>query len=199
MTWLTPSNEQPMPLSTDLRELLLNVEVSQVNLEHAAIDEFLAACREIYQNGGAFFGCFTVTTNPTLDWLLSRNKVEIALDRAPLLQSDAVFNAFPELGKDPRVRAEPKWEGMSDLTFSGELAHSLRFGGAYRSIPTSRAIMLADNLRQCLFQDRYDDICVLRSFTPWNSWFWDIAWDQTWFLLDKRMQRFYLLLLTDTD
>jgi hypothetical protein len=40
---------------------------------------------------------------------------------------------------------------------------------------------------------------ILRSHSRWNAWFFDVAWDHTFVILDKKHQRLSLLLITDTD
>jgi hypothetical protein len=37
-----------------------------------------------------------------------------------------------------------------------------------------------------LFGDRFIEVEVFRSFAAWSPWFYDVAWDQTWIIIDKR-------------
>jgi hypothetical protein len=199
MSWIDPDPSQPAPLSTDFTRLLRDIRVSAVSFTDPAADALIDAMRGIFHNGGVFFGCFTMTTNPTLDWLLSHDRLETVLDRASIVQSDTVFEAFPKLIKEPRILNEPQWHLEPSLTFAGELALRLKSGGAYKSVATLRALQLAEDFRQCLFQQRYDDVLIVETETAWNGWFCNIAWDQSWLILDKRLQRFFLLMATDTD
>ena len=177
----------------------MDVEISAIDFEPAGVKNLLQEARRTHVNGGVLFRMFTVSSNATLDWLISHNQVDKATDRLKIFEHDAVFEAFPDLHKSPRKLQDPEWEGVSDLVFSGELAGALRWGGAYHSTSTMEARQLAEDFRICLFEDRFEDMVIFRSRTPWNKWFWNVAWDDTWFILDQHHKRFSLLLMTDTD
>ena len=43
------------------------------------------------------------------------------------------------------------------------------------------------------------DLDVFRCWRAWSLWFFDVAWDVTWVIIDRRLQRASLLFTTDTD
>lgn len=49
------------------------------------------------------------------------------------------------------------------------------------------------------FADRLEDVEVFHSYKPWSRWFYDVAWDSTWLLVDRRFQVVTILAVTDTD
>ena len=61
------------------------------------------------------------------------------------------------------------------------------------------AKQLASNVCQCMFQDRYEDIIVFESHAPWTDWFYDVAWDVTWMVLDSKECKMWFICATDTD
>ena len=50
-----------------------------------------------------------------------------------------------------------------------------------------------------LFGERYEDVQVAHADFAWSRWFFDIAWDRTWVISDKREQRVTVLCTSDTD
>lgn len=48
-------------------------------------------------------------------------------------------------------------------------------------------------------KDRYEDIIVFESHAPWTDWFYDVAWDVTWMVLDSKECKMWLICATDTD
>lgn len=83
----------------------------------------------------------------------------------------------------------------------GSIAAQILSGGAYETFKERPAIakQLAVNLCQYMFQDRYEDIKVFESYHPWTDWFYDVAWDVTWMVLDSKEQKMWFICATDTD
>jgi hypothetical protein len=50
-----------------------------------------------------------------------------------------------------------------------------------------------------LVQDRHQDTRVFGSDDAWTPWFWNVAWDRTWILVDDRHREVTVLCVTDTD
>lgn len=83
----------------------------------------------------------------------------------------------------------------------GSIAAQILWGGAYEGFKERPVIakQLAVNVCQYMFQDRYEDIKVIESYRPWTDWFYDVAWDVTWMVLDSREQKMWFICATDTD
>ncbi len=56
----------------------------------------------------------------------------------------------------------------------------------------------AINVCKQIFGLRYGEISLDKSGTAWTPWFYDIAWDLTIVLFDKRLRRMWLFAITDT-
>ncbi|MBW4492872.1 MAG: hypothetical protein KME26_07250 [Oscillatoria princeps RMCB-10] len=52
---------------------------------------------------------------------------------------------------------------------------------------------------EALFGQRYDEIQMYISREAWSPWFGNVAWDVTWFGVDKRNSQIWVLCATDTD
>ncbi len=93
----------------------------------------------------------------------------------------------------------------SAFTLDGELAQLLRNGCAYPHDAfkgTDKDVkQLGADFCDELFDDRYSEIIVLRSYSAWDAWFIDDneIWNRSWFGFDKRTFTFWILALTDTD
>ncbi len=134
MTWLTPNDEQPMPLSTAFTKLLRDIHVKQ--LRNGKIQSSIkhwprssrnprkrrSILRLFHTYHEPHIGLATFTRS-------SRNRPR------PLRFSNPTpcLMHFQELIREPASR--PNRNGkMHALTFPGELAVQLKNGGAYKSL-----------------------------------------------------------------
>jgi len=69
-----------------------------------------------------------------------------------------------------------------------------RFGGPQRKAKEAARAPVFD-----LVQDRFEDVEMYDSDQPWSRWFFDVAWDQTWILVDRGEARATVICTTDTD
>jgi hypothetical protein len=112
----------------------------------------------------------------------------------------AVRQRIPEVTTGGRLDASFEFERKSPRTLNGELGRSLAAGGAYRQFaPPQGANDLAARCCEALFGDRFFDIDVFRCGRAWSPWFFDVAWDATWVIIDRRLQHVSFLFTTDTD
>lgn len=81
------------------------------------------------------------------------------------------------------------------------MAGLLVLGGAYRSFEGSakEALGLASAAVEELIADGYEQVAVYYSDEPWSGWFFDVAWDQTCFLVNHGLGEVTLMCTTDTD
>lgn len=122
-----------------------------------------------------------------------------------LFDCSAVRTALRELRiPDPYPIAKPPQFYQSrtkTFTLSGELAHALVDGGAYSGFSGSpaEAMRLAAAAVFDIVGDRHDQFRVFGSQESWTRWFGDIAWDQTWIVVDYERLLVSILCKTDTD
>lgn len=122
-----------------------------------------------------------------------------------LLTSDAAVQALPEVLADASFPSgqPPIFYGVTcgALTLEVELARLLCAGGAYVRFAGSdaKAKRIAADAARDLLQDRYEDFRVFHSDAAWTPWFFDVAWDSTWLLVDDANKEVTVFATTDTD
>lgn len=90
---------------------------------------------------------------------------------------------------------------ISPYSFDGELAEILYNGGAYirKKISAKKAKLMALDFAEQIMQYRYDDFKIFSVYWGWSDWFYCIAWDYTYFILDEVKSEIMILAITDSD
>ena len=95
------------------------------------------------------------------------------------------------------------WKIRSSFCLDGLIAGLMVSGGAYKSKAFQgsgkEAKEISVKLCHELFAERYEDIIVFTSSTPWSEWFCRIGWDITIVIIDKSKRLVWGIALTDTD
>ena len=81
----------------------------------------------------------------------------------------------------------------------GELSAMLLRGGAYTDFRRGEAA--ARDISRT-FMRAIPDVeraAIYRADRPWSSWFYDVAWDASYFILQADGTAWWVLLATDTD
>jgi hypothetical protein len=191
---------RPETTASGISRLWDGVHVERYDDNVEPVTRLLEALRNTHVNGGAAFGMFGIAANSDLDWFISRNRWNEIEFPEHFLRLPAVVAALPEICGNPFDGShEFKWG--SAFTLAGDLAQTLFQGGAYKKHEggAGDAVAVAEDFRRWLFGDRFGEILVLNSFQPWSEWFWSVAWDATWLIIDKGRRRVSLLAITDTD
>ena len=196
MLTVNPAIERPT--HSQIREMLRTLEVRRTDEFSAGITNYLDAVRSTHVNGGALLCSFTIGEDFCFDWFASRNRLPEIF--SAFIDLPAVSTAVPELlsdSTDPEI--SQKW-GMP-FVLEGELTATLVSGGAYDKFAGTacEAKVLARDFCDAMFANRYDDVEIYSTYKPWSPWFYDVAWDYTYAILDKRNRQFWLLAITDTD
>lgn len=196
-----PGNIGRRPTQAELDQALTDVAITPIPHAAPAIDEVLARFRQTYCNGNALFAAFEIGAEPALDWHIGRNQLHLDTILARLLVHPAIRAGLPDLIIDPSPLPDIEFELHDSLEVDTLLARALYHGGAYWHATGSGMPEKALALRFCdaLFELRFDEIAFYTSSTAWTDWFYDIAWDKTFVVLDKRHRRLFLLAVTDTD
>lgn len=165
--------------------------------EDKAIKETLQIFAEERVNGGALIYCFEMPDNPVF-WRPSEDLREFF---SKLLLSEEARKAMPELKISDYFTCEPDFELGRPFLFEGEISESLYYGGAYKKFQgtPAQAIDIARRFCKAIYADRILDIAIYRTYSHWTKWFYDVAWDVTWMLFDKNLNRLWVICLTDTD
>ena len=171
-----------------------------VSRPEAEPEELLSLIRGLFTNGGARFVRFVVSEDKRLDWFVSRNRLDEISFLGHLLASPALAAALPDVpAKMPLVPIKFEW--TTPYILDGELAGTLKSGGAYKSFdgPGIEAKRIAFAACDRLFGNRYEDLLLYRTLTVWSDWFYNVAWDSTWIGVDKSDRTAWILCITDTD
>ena len=212
MELLNPDWNQQKPSVNDALSVCDRVELSRIDIESSSVVSVLNSLQAAHLNGRVLFAAVRIGGNPILDWFGSRNRL-LEFDVLPrLLQRPEMREWLP--GLLPEGAAEPSLsatEGAtcspyglkleSPFTFDATLATTLYQGGAYHSsegdgkAEKELAIAFCD----ALFEQRYGEMAYFVTFDAWSPWFYDVAWDWTAVLWDRRKRVLFVLAVTDTD
>jgi hypothetical protein len=203
MDWLKPELEQATPTTEHLQKMWESLEIVVEPFTSGAGQAYMEAICTTHVNGGAVMGQFLVKGDRTLEWYASRQSLEEINFFDRFVCTQTIIAALPALKiqKPLRCELQVEFKRNNAFTLDGDLGFTLFQGGAYEQFKGSaaEAKQLATDLCDGLFGDRLDEISVYKTHLAWCDWFADVAWDMTWFIVDRRHGRIWLLCLTDTD
>jgi hypothetical protein len=155
-------------------------------------------------NGGMLVGRFAaVDADEVAHWFMSRNRLDEYGFFDHFLNAPDVRQALPQLGLEQvdAEHAEFTQTFAGTMTLDGELAATLVRGGAYEKYSgrAAEAKRITGAFVAFLIEDRHEDCEVYRSARAWSPWFFDVAWDTTWIIIDNRRMELTLMCVTDTD
>lgn len=187
-----------------LADLSADWRIVQINPGASADPRLLAVVDELsrsHVNGGAVLGRFSIEVPPSWRWYLSRARLGEAQFFRRFYQHTAVIQALGPLGNLNRPDGDLGFKMEQPHVATGRLAGALASGGAYTQFGGSDKdlLRLIGSFTEAAFDDRYSDVLAYVSFEPWSSWFMDVAWDASFFWLDKKTGVATTLLITDTD
>ncbi|MEI5907077.1 hypothetical protein WAK64_08405 [Bacillus spongiae] len=169
-----------------------------LDINNPIIDKFKQAITSTHVNGGIIIKCFKINNKNLLSPYLSEEH-ERYFNK--FFTSKDIKQAIPELKIEDELVCKTDFERISPFLLDGDFGDTIYHGGAYESFPGTpkEAKKLGEELCQFIFGDRILDILPYRSYNPWSTWFYDVAWDCTWFLIDKELKRIWVICVTDTD
>lgn len=173
--------------------------LSKLTISNQTIDKFKATIKNTHLNGGIIVEYFQINDLELLRYPTMKQEYEGYFSR--ILTSEDVRNSIPELNIGQQLDCEVGFRWESSFVLDGDLASVIYQGGAYEGFDgTPRdAKMLGQDICDVIFGDRFLDVQVYKTNKPWCSWFFDVAWDETWFILDTELKRIWLICITDTD
>ena len=143
--------------------------------------------------------CFEIGPSETYDFYEGRNGWSFDAHIDLLLEHPKILSQLTPIQATAPVNTglSPENSFLLDGYFAG-LLHS---GGAYTHPHGDgrEEKEFAINVCKEIFGLRYGEISLDKSGTAWTPWFYDIAWDLTIVLFDKRLRRMWLFAITDTD
>lgn len=103
-------------------------------------------------------------------------------------------------GGDLEHICKAEWHGEGAFHIAASFAEKLYSGGAYNRVSDHiKCIDLANAARESIWGQNYSSVAAWSSYTPWSSWFHNVAWDWTFVAFDAAQQSITCLFATDTD
>ncbi len=176
-----------------------SLRIEQVSHETPAIDEYVSHLGSYYTNGNVKYGCFEFGDSEVLDWYCSRNQLKEMLFFWKVWEQGSVKSFF-KLG-DVDEDSNKCFEWSSPFVLAGSLARVLDCGGPYLK-PNwggAKSKELAEKAALELIANDYEESLVFECNSAWCSFFFGVAWDYTWVVLNKRTRLLHVLMATDSD
>ena len=164
------------------------------------LEAVLKAVQRTHGDGHARIAQFQLEVEPDVAWFLTRNRLPETSFFTEFFYSDVV---------QERMRIAPPVSANVGLGFAlespfvamGRLAQLISSGGAYLRFEGSDAevLQLVKGFADAALDSRLSDTAVYVSWEGWSPWFKAIAWDATFFCLNKESGTATVLVTTDTD
>jgi hypothetical protein len=144
---------------------------------------------------------FRVPNHPIYDWYASRNQFHEMGFFERFWSTPLVSTCLPQTLKSVNFFSLEIFKGCSPFMLAGGLACCLAEGGAYGvNRPNAMdAKRLGDGVADEWIQSRYDSSLLYIANSAWSDYFYDVAWDYTWVLINKSVGTIHVILATDTD
>ena len=173
--------------------------LSKLNVSNPTVDRVKETISSTHLNGGIIVECFQINNPELLNYPNMNEEYERYFTK--ILTSSDVRMSIPELNIGKELDCDTDFKWSSSFTLDGDIASVIYNGGAYEGFfgTPREAKRLAQEFCDFIFGDRFLDIQVYKTNNPWCSWFFDIAWDDTYFILDTTLEKIWLICITDTD
>ena len=190
-----------LPQFQDRKQMWETLSFGLVEDEYPQTQAYINALREVFDNGAVEFRAFSVPEHEVFDWYASRNQFHEMGFFKEFWSSPTVKQEFPYQLNDYNFFSHDLFDWSSPFLFGGLLAWALSSGGAYHRHPLGPvdAKMKGDAVARELVGDAYDEVLLFQSHAPWSTFFWDVAWDYTWIVINKEHRHIYVIIATDTD
>tara|TARA_Y100000588_G_C14100338_1_gene858531 strand:+ start:474 stop:1079 length:606 start_codon:yes stop_codon:yes gene_type:complete len=184
-------------------------ELKEVNIETQAKLEFQDELDRIYVNGGSLIKSYSYTHNDFIEYLFGRRS-DILTDTTffiKLFENKVVIQSLPEFELEQGLVFLPKFKAINierspQLTLQREILSSLiKRGGAYvNSSKTDSEIQtLATDFCEEIIKYSGDQCIMFESNDCWNNWFYDVAWDYSYIIINITKKSIWTVFVTDTD
>lgn len=188
-----------IPQFVDRKAMWETLRIDLVSAETPAIDEYVNHLEKYYANGSVKYGCFKLGDSEVLDWYCSRNQLKEMLFFWKVWEQEPIKSFFKLTDIDEDSNKIFEWS--SPFVLGGSLAWVLDSGGPYQK-PNwggAKSKELGENAALELISDDYEESLVFEGHSAWCGFFFDVAWDYTWVVLNKKTRLLHVLMATDTD
>lgn len=188
-----------IPQFEDRKAMWDSLQIDLVSAKNPAIEEYASHLGKYYANGNVKYGCFKLGDSEVLDWYCSRNQLKEMLFFWKVWEKEPIKSFFKLSEIDEESNKDFEWS--SPFVLGGSLAWVLDNGGPYTK-PNwggEKSKKVGEKAAQELIANDYEDSLVLVNHVAWCSFFFDVAWDYTWVVLNKKTRLLHILMATDTD
>ncbi|MHA4847825.1 hypothetical protein ACX0G7_26905 [Flavitalea antarctica] len=192
--------DQVRPADKDLLTLWDDITITSVETFSQAAETFMQNIKDTHTNGGGLLHRFKLSGNLNFAWFASRNRLDEIGFSENLLGRPELKNYRDNLQialVKPAVKVIRNASDIYDLP--GQLARILGHGGAYKNVSSEVAWKIATDFVKEEFQNRFDEILSISTYIRSADWFYDISWDFSVMLFDKRKSEITFIDITDTD
>jgi hypothetical protein len=166
-----------------------------------AVEAYLNEMRALYANGKVEHAAFVFSNHPIFDWFASRNQYHEMGFFEEFWKTSGPKAVFPYLLRDLNFYDQKYFSFASAFQLGGTLAWILSAGGAYNRFERGgiEAKRLGEAAATEMLAGSYDDALVFQCGAAWSDFFFEVAWDATFLVIDPKRRIVHALLATDTD
>jgi len=176
-----------------------DVHYTDCEIRDPRADAFLAAIRNLYANGRVLFRCFQPTVTEAFRSAADFDRHDLAHRLRAFLVAPTIRAMLKELELPPLSETLPGFHYCSAYEMEGALVATLLRGGAYNKFPGTEdeARRLARDFVSVIGHQHSEVFEIVEE--AWTSWFYNVAWDLSFVVLNSRQLRWWILCMTDTD
>ena len=155
---------------------------------------------ETHSIGGIQLHRYKISSDKNFDWFAQRNR----LDEIEFLKNVFRHKDLENYRNDLEIKNEnievkniKFWTDIYDTP--ALLARAMGYGGAYEKIDHRLAWKIATDFINDEFENRFEEFICYSFVINEAQWFWNIAWDNSILLFDKRKSEITIIDITDSD
>lgn len=177
-----------------------DIEYRLEQTSNPEFDRVVDAVKATHVNGGVLLRCLRPTTT-AFDHAFHNDLQGLHHLFRAFLESESLSRSVPELEISKPIEPFPEFTTYSSYEFEGAIVSLLLSGGAYidSKIEPKEARMMAVSFVDGMLADARGYAQVFRISGAWSGWFYDVAWDMSFAVLDPIARKWWLLCVTDTD
>ena len=188
-----------VPEFNDRKAMWESLEIKPINLSMNSVICFIDELKKLYSNGKIIYNNFIFSESEVLDWYISRNQLNEMFFFNYIWQNATIKQTLKlnEVYED----SYKSFEMTSAFSLGGCMAEALKWGGAYKKV-NYNGVEIKKNSESAateLLNNNFDDTIVCVSNEPWCDFFFDVAWDFTWVVINTSNRNIHIILATDTD
>ncbi|WP_165749647.1 hypothetical protein [Cellulophaga sp. Z1A5H] len=189
-----------VPTDKDILEMWNEITITELNDWSKSAEELKTKFSKTHCNGGIQIHKFQISDNSCFQWFASRNRLSEIYFVKRFFCKPELLNYKTNLKNDnqkPKCKETNWYSDIFDLT--GHLARILGQGGAYENLNAKDAWKSALDFVSEEFEERFDEINRFSYNLEGSKWFYEVAWDYSFLMFDKRKNQVLIIDITDTD